>query len=53
MQLVNDLLRVGTPEALRLRIRVINGEFDASKEESDEWAASEEGQDTMKRLIKE
>jgi hypothetical protein len=51
MQLVNDLLRVGTPAALRLRIRVINGEFDASKEESDAWAASEEGQSELRRLI--
>jgi hypothetical protein len=35
-----------------LRLRVINGDFDASLEESDEWAASEEGQDTFRRLIR-
>ena len=27
--------------------RVIAGEFDASKEESDEWARSPEGQETL------
>jgi hypothetical protein len=35
-----------------LRQRVINGEFDASIEESDEWAASAEGQDDMRRLLR-
>lgn len=35
-----------------LRQRVINGDFDASREESDEWAASADGQDTFRRLIK-
>ena len=34
-----------------LRERVINGDFDASEEESDEWAESEEGQDALCRLI--
>jgi hypothetical protein len=36
---------------MALRRRVINGDFDASKEESDEWAESPEGQDTFKKLI--
>jgi hypothetical protein len=36
-----------------LRQRVINGDFDASVEESEEWAASSEGQDTFRRLIRE
>jgi hypothetical protein len=35
-----------------LRQRVINGEFDASIEESDEWAASADGQDDMRRLLR-
>jgi hypothetical protein len=57
-QLISDLAKVaqqlGWGDArtavLDLRRRVINGDFDASKEESDEWAASEEGQDAFKRL---
>jgi hypothetical protein len=52
MQLVLDLHRVGTEKAMLLRARVIAGDFDASKEESDEWAASEEGQEIFSRLIK-
>jgi hypothetical protein len=36
-----------------LRQRVINGDFDASTEESEEWAQSEDGQDTFRRLIKD
>jgi hypothetical protein len=51
MQLVADLRSISTPEALALIKRVISGEFDASKEESDDWAASEEGQDAFSRLI--
>ena len=34
-----------------LRRRVIDGDFDASAEESDEWAESEDGQDTFRRLV--
>ena len=36
-----------------LRDRVIHGDFDASAEESEAWAASSEGQDTMRRLLRE
>jgi hypothetical protein len=32
--------------------RVINGEFDASVEEGDEWARSKEGQDAFRSLMK-
>jgi hypothetical protein len=35
-----------------LRRRVIDGDFDASQEESDAWAASPEGQTTFKSLLK-
>lgn len=38
-------------EITELRHRVINGEFDASEEESHEWARSEDGQETFKRLM--
>lgn len=33
--------------------RVANGEFDATKEESDEWANSPDGQETFKMLSPE
>ena len=35
---------------LALRNRVIDGDFDASTEESEEWANSAEGQETFRRL---
>ena len=56
--LVNDLEKAAHqyPDRhnaiMRLRRRVINGDFDASITESDEWAASPEGQDAFRRLIK-
>lgn len=50
-QLDDDLLTAGTPEAMALRRRHHNGEFDASMEESDDWAQSQDGQDTMRRLV--
>lgn len=43
LQLAADLAVVGTPEALALRARHLEGEFDASLEESDEWAKSPNG----------
>lgn len=62
MRLVRDLMlehtKYGDDEAKRvaimaLRRRVADGEFDASKEESDEWAASPEGQETFRKLVEE
>jgi hypothetical protein len=50
MQLAADLAAAGTPAALALRERHLNGEFDASVEESDEWAASPEGQAAFAKL---
>lgn len=35
-----------------IRKDVINGEFDASLEESEEWAASPEGQEVFGRLVR-
>ena len=52
MQLDADLHAAGTPEARALRRRHHNGEFDASVEESDEWAKSAEGQETFRKLIR-
>lgn len=51
-QLAADLLEVGTVAALSLRMRHINGEFDASTEESEEWAKSLEGRRAMRDLVK-
>jgi hypothetical protein len=38
--------------ALNIRQRLIDGEFDASKEESDAWAASPEGRETFSKLVR-
>jgi hypothetical protein len=38
--------------AMNIRQRLIDGEFDASDEESDEWAASPEGQETFGKLVR-
>jgi hypothetical protein len=35
----------------RLRLRVIDGDFDATEEESEAWAASPEGQAAFRRLM--
>jgi len=51
LQLAADLAKAGTPAALALRARHINGEFDATKEESDDWAASPDGQEVFSHLI--
>jgi hypothetical protein len=52
LQLIHDLAAVGTPDAMALRSRVMDGEFDANEAESDEWAASDEGRDAYRRLIR-
>jgi len=52
MQLAHDLATVGTDDAMALRRRVINGEFDANLEESDAWAKSPEGQEAFRLLTK-
>lgn len=50
MALVDDLRKIGSPEAMALRARVMNGDFDATKEEGDDWARSPEGQEAMRML---
>jgi len=56
-QLIADLAQAAAQRPDRrtdisaLRARVINGDFDASAEESDEWAKSQDGQETFARLI--
>jgi len=46
-QLYSELLAAGFT---KFAARVANGEFDATKEESDEWARSPSGQDAARRL---
>lgn len=53
MELDRDLIRAinsGNKAAVELRRRHHNGEFDASKEESDDWAASPDGQAVFRAL---
>lgn len=52
IQLADDLKKAGTPAALALRARHLNGEFDATMEEGDEWARGTEGQDAFGRLVR-
>jgi hypothetical protein len=49
-QLAADLAAKGTPEALAIRARHLGGEFDASAEESDEWARGPDGQSALSML---
>lgn len=51
LQLDADLTAAGTPAAMAVRERHRDGEFDASMEESDAWAMSEEGQNTLGMLL--
>lgn len=50
LQLDSDLVSVGTAAALALRARHHAGEFDATRQESDEWANSPEGQAAFRSL---
>jgi hypothetical protein len=50
IQLAADLAAVGTPAAMALRARHVDGEFDATPEESAHWEQSEEGQAAMAQL---
>lgn len=49
-QLYNELTAAGFT---KFAARVANGEFDATKEESDEWARSPSGQEVAKMLSPE
>lgn len=50
LQLAADLAAAGTPAALALRKRHLNGEFDATEEEANDWEHSADGQDALGRL---
>ena len=51
VQLVADLRHIERHDCLI--DRVIDGEFDATKEEADRWALSEDGQDAFRMLLGE
>lgn len=52
LQLAADLAAAGTPAALALRARHLNGEFDATGAEADAWAQSAEGQNAFAALAR-
>ena len=51
LELDGELRAAGTPAAEAVRQHLPEGIFDASIEESDDWAESQDGQDTMRKLI--
>lgn len=51
LQLATDLAIAGTSEALKLRARHLNGEFDATAQESEEWIQSSEGKAALSKLM--
>lgn len=50
IQLATDLEAQGTPEALALLSRHMDGEFDASKDESDAWMDTSEARGIFQSL---
>jgi hypothetical protein len=50
MVLAAELAQRGSPEAMTLRAALINGDYDATEEESEAWALSDEGQEAFARL---
>lgn len=53
LELDRDLVQAGTKEAMAIRQRHHNGEFDATLEESEAWAESAEGQEAMHKLMED
>lgn len=52
LTLAAELAQIGSKQALAVRARLIEGEFDAGAEESEEWAQSPEGRDAFSRLVR-
>ena len=50
-QLAIDLKAAGTVKAMSLLARHMNGEFDASAKESEDWANSQDGREAFASLI--
>lgn len=53
LTLAEHLKKAGTPAANEILKRHLNGEFDATKEESDDWAKSADGKDALSHLSPE
>jgi hypothetical protein len=51
-QLCAELVDLGGNAAIALRDRVMNGEFDSSREEAEAWGRSPEGAEALGRLLK-
>lgn len=51
IQLAADLAAVGTPAAMALRERHLEGEFDASREEGEEWFQREGKHSLMSDIL--
>lgn len=52
IQLAKDLAKAGTAPALALRARHLEGEFDATAEESEAWANSADGKAAIASLFR-
>lgn len=50
VQLATDLKAVGTPAALALLSRHLNGDFDATLAESEDWINSADGKEALSQL---
>jgi hypothetical protein len=50
-ELVNDLQKAGTPAAMLIREQVIKGDYDATAEEAEAWAASPEGREAFESFL--
>ena len=50
--LVAELEKIGTPDALLVAEQAKEGDFDATIEEGDAWAASPDGAQAFKKLLR-
>jgi hypothetical protein len=51
LDLIRELWKYPFPEARAIRQQVIDGEFDETREESEEWAKTPEAQEIFRRLF--
>jgi hypothetical protein len=50
--LAQELADIGSKNALAVRARLVEGEFDAGEDESEEWGRSADGQAAFGRLLR-
>lgn len=50
MEDIDDAIALGNEKAVSLRERHLNGDFDATKQESDDWTESDEGRAAFGKL---